>query len=267
LRLRIAVPEEHVSPAVIDAALEAVTRLDESLLAAGRVLPFRDQQASRPVRWAPEPIGDEHFDHASTVIARGWGDCDDLAPWHTASLRASGEDPFARAIVVPTGDGNYHAIVRRSDGSIDDPSREAGMGSGRVSGHEQSLLACCPPLTTTGGPAFSVRPLRMHGAGTIGYIARCDLPWQSEPYALSSSAAAASPVAALVSAIAGAVDTADASGIAADVDRTKLAALSWLLRGMDPRDVCVELQHAGLDYEDACHVTDRMRAMLGNMRR
>lgn len=266
MRLRIAVPEEHVSPAVIDAALEAVTRLDESLLATGRVLPFREQQALRAVRWAPEPPGDEHFDHASTVVARGWGDCDDLAPWHAASLRASGEDPHARAIVVPTGSGNFHAIVRRSDGAIDDPSLEAGMRGGRVSG-QASLLACCPPLTSTLGPAFSVRPLRMHGAGTIGFVARCDLPWQSEPYALSSSAAGASPVAALVSAIAGAVDTADASGIAADVDRTKLAALSWLLRGMDPRDVCVELQHAGLDYAEACHVTDRMRAMLGAMRR
>src|SRR5262245_39874367 len=97
MRVNVAIPEAHVTRPVLDAALEATTRLNEQLLKEGVVPPFR--KAVNAVRWKPEPPGDEHFDHAAVVLGRGWGDCDDLAPWHAASLRATGEDPGAKAFV------------------------------------------------------------------------------------------------------------------------------------------------------------------------
>jgi hypothetical protein len=135
VELRIAIPEEEVKAPVLDAGLEVTTRLDEDLIAAGKVPMFRDASPGSAIVWKPEPPGAEHFDHAARVLARGNGDCDDLAPWHAASLRQSGEDPGARAIVYQSGPNRWHAVVRRSDGSIDDPSLEAGMRpAGPVSG-------------------------------------------------------------------------------------------------------------------------------------
>ena len=179
MRIKIAVPEAHVSPDVVDASLEAVTRLDQQMIESGQVPTFDSQSK---VKWQPEPPGDEHFDNAATVLARGWGDCDDLAPWHAAGLRATGRDPGATARVVPSGPNTYHAIVQRSDGSIDDPSVKAGMtplrrssvvGGGYVAGYEEGgqLLATCGPLSTRCGPAWAVRQL-----GPQDWEARVDAP-------------------------------------------------------------------------------------------
>lgn len=192
MRIRISVPEEHVSPHVVNAALEAVTRVNESMLASGQAPTSRDLVRSGAI-WRPEPPGDEHFDNAATIAQRGWGDCDDWAPAHAATLRASGEDPGARAVVVPSGPNMYHAIVQRSDGSIDDPSIAAGMKpvrKGKVGGpdgesieilacdphdpsrvYEGSLLPTTSPMSLHCGPTFAVR-----AAGPGIYEARCDVP-------------------------------------------------------------------------------------------
>lgn len=136
MRLRIAIPEEHVTSQVLDAGLETLTRLDERLLKSGHAPPFTDAIKGRNgVRWKPEPPGEEHFDHAAMVHGRKWGDCDDLAPWKAAELRVTGEDPGATAVVKKSGPRRWHAIVKRSDGSFEDPSKDAGMGSG-VNGHD-----------------------------------------------------------------------------------------------------------------------------------
>lgn len=126
MRVRVAVPDAATGPEVLESMLEAVTRTNEVLLDKGRV-PLASEAIAAGVRWKPEPPGDEHFDHAATVVARGWGDCDDLAPYQAASLRVTGEDPGARATVIKSGPKRWHAIVERSDGSIDDPSADAGM--------------------------------------------------------------------------------------------------------------------------------------------
>jgi hypothetical protein len=185
MRIRVAVPEDHVQPPVIDAALEAVTRLNESMLQNGDIPPFDPDDPG--VQWRPENFGDEHFDNAQTVLQRGWGDCDDLAPWRAASLRQSGEDPGAYARVVTSGPNTYHAIVQRSDGQIDDPSVAAGMRpltgpstqtqSSVVGGqvaetidvwacdphdgrmYQGSLLPTTSPLLPHCGPAFSMQAL------------------------------------------------------------------------------------------------------------
>lgn len=44
------------------------------------------------VRYRPEPPGSvEMFDDIPTVLGRGWGDCDDLAPFRLAQLWKEGE--------------------------------------------------------------------------------------------------------------------------------------------------------------------------------
>jgi len=193
MRINVAVPEAHVDAPVLDAMLESVTRLDQKLLKEGAVPTAKEAIKKHGVRWQPEPPGEEHFDHAGTVMQRGHGDCDDLAPHHAASLRHTGEDPGAKAVVYRSGPMRWHAVVQRSDGSIDDPSRWAGMGQG-VSGvgeHGFDVVGVDPaeygfagsglplmyaPSTNEVGayivkPQVAMKPVR--GA----YQARADLPW------------------------------------------------------------------------------------------
>lgn len=203
MRLAIAVPEAHVSADVLNAGLEATTRLNENLIEDGEVPLFRD--AVQHVRWKPEPPGDECFDHAKVVIGRGWGDCDDLATWHAASLRASGEDPKAHGIVKKSGPNRWHAVVQRSDGSIDDPSREAGMGrTNGVMGAKLPLM-----MHAQGGrsgvngsfiamPQLAMRPMRDSRGQVEAWQARADLPWHwaagRSPSDIAMASLHASPV-------------------------------------------------------------------------
>lgn len=175
MRINVAIPEAHVEAPVLDAALEATTRLNESMLKDGHVPTF-DDGLKEGVKWRPEPPGDEHFDHAQTVLHRKWGDCDDLAPWHAASLRHTGEDPEAKAIVRKSGPHRWHAIVQRSDGTIEDPSRAAGMGQHSGIHGAAVPLMYEPPSSVVGGayivrPAIAMRPIRGN------WQARADLPW------------------------------------------------------------------------------------------
>jgi hypothetical protein len=183
MRIRVTVPEEHVSPEVIDPVLEAVTRLNEAMIENGDT-PTASALVDAGATWKPEPPGDEMFDHGGTIAERGWGDCDDWAPLRAAELRQSGEDPQATARVIPSGPNTYHAIVERSDGSIDDPSIAAGMkplGGASVIGGDGTIevFACDPhdgnvyhgslaptqgPMSLHCGPTFSVRGMRtLHG--------------------------------------------------------------------------------------------------------
>ena len=202
MRIRIAVPEEHVDPPVIDAALEAVTRLDESLIRSGQS-PTSDQLVAAGAKWRPENMGDEHFDHGGTIAQRGWGDCDDWAPLHAATLRTSGRDPGAIARVIPSGPSTYHAVVQRGDGRIElgdqDISARAGMrpinqpavvgGAGQETievvacdphdgrAYHGQLLPTVGPLSLHCGPQFSVRGCVV-GQSAV-YEGRCDLPMMS----------------------------------------------------------------------------------------
>lgn len=234
MRINVAIPESHVSAPPLNAALEAVTRLNQQLLADGAVPTAREAIEHHGIRWQPEPPGDEHFDHAATVMQRGNGDCDDLAPWHASSLRHTGEDPDATAIVVPSGPKTWHAIVKRGDGSIDDPSREAGMG-GRPRGVHGAWLPAMPGATSVGGtyavrPQIALRPVR--GA----FQARADLPWNwkerlDEPptetdTAMSTLHMAPMASTALTGAIDGAIRLAMANGCADPEHVTRLACLA-----------------------------------------
>jgi hypothetical protein len=277
VRIRIAVPESTVSADVIDAAAEAVTRLDEQLLRNGDAPTFRE--ALPHVRWRPEPPGDEHFDNAAVVMGRGWGDCDDLAPWHAASLRVTGQDPGAVARSVPSGPNKWHVMVQRGDGRWEDPSAQAGMPKNvdpdardRVSGvgaggeciqftavdeygneYSGQLCAAVAPMFP-GRPSVAVKPVNG------GFAARADIPWRyGEPYpdpqvvgmhfkharplsanvryALSSTAHGWNPHDALTDAVVGVISCAEAAGVADPADVAKLLAFEALARGAHPYDV------------------------------
>lgn len=231
MRLKIAIPEKHVSAPVLDAGLEAVTRLNEQMLAEGEVPSF-ERGLRYGVRWRPEPPGAEHFDSARTVIARKAGDCDDLAPWHAASLRHSGEDPGARAVVKRSGPKRWHAVVQRSDGSIDDPSKRAGMGPGVAPMHPSQMVSgiygAALPLMLGPAPssvvgAYIVRPQIAVREYDGAVQARADLPWHWREHmrgdtptdmnvAMTALHSAPTAATALAGAIDQVIELADANG-------------------------------------------------------
>ena len=233
MRINVAIPEAHVEAPVLNAALESVTRLNEQMMANGEV-PTIDKGIKHGVRWKPEPPGDEHFDHAKTVMARKWGDCDDLAPWHAATLRHTGEDPDAKAIVYRSGEKRWHAVVQRSDGSIDDPSKRAGMGA------SVGIAGAALPLMSTANssvvgaymvrPQIAIRPVR--GA----FQARADLPWNwkerldekpsAQDYAMTALHTAPLAATALTGAIDGICRLGVAAGFADPDHLNRLSAIA-----------------------------------------
>lgn len=227
MRIKMAVPEAQITKPVLDAALESVTRLDEQMIRDGTVPSF--DEIKHRINWKPEPKGDEHFDHAGKVVARGWGDCDDQAPFLAGSLRATGEDPEARAVVKKSGHRKWHAIVQRGDGSFDDPSRETGMGSGRRVNQTPGVFgingAVLPLMGASGVDGYDIdRPkiaMRAHRdqvyGHVIGWEARVDMPWEegvvgAEDVSMSTTHCDGCSSAALVGALEGALDLAEASG-------------------------------------------------------
>lgn len=228
MRVNVAIPEAHVKPAVLNAALEATTRLNEDLLASGKV-PTCDDGIAGGVRWRPEPPGEEHFDHAGVVEKRRWGDCDDLAPWQAASLRHTGEDPGARAVVRRVAPHRWHAIVKRSNGDIDDPSRRAGMGK-QSNGVNGAFLPLMGRSTDSVSGIFELRPVIAIRRTRNGFQARIDVPWGNQ-YAMAALEMARSPVEALSRAINGACQLGTVAGFANPEHLDRLNAIGEALDG------------------------------------
>jgi hypothetical protein len=88
---------------------------------AGRRLPPIYTAGVRYVRRDPG----ERWQTPTETMRRGGGDCEDLSIWRAAELRLNGE--AARVIVYRSAPGVLHAVVRRADGRIEDPSRRLGM--------------------------------------------------------------------------------------------------------------------------------------------
>lgn len=234
MRIRLGVPRDanrDEKEAILNAALESVTQADLAQLARGA--PTAREGIARGVRWKPEPPGDEHFDLAGTVLKRGWGDCDDLAPWHAASLRLTGEDPEAYAFVRPSGPNRWHAVVQRSDGRVDDPSKAAGMGS--VGGDE--YRGPFWPAMFGDRLAFASSPLYS------GFAGRVDVPSASVPAVYSSLARGKNPAGAVAGACLGALHV--CGGDSEPADLLRVAGMHDLLRGVPPDEVEAALEHEG----------------------
>lgn len=237
MRVRLAVPEdldEDTKQAALNAALESVTQANTGLIAARRVPIFERALKERGIKWQPEPPGDEHFDLATTVYRRRHGDCDDLAPYQAASLRVTGRDPEAQAVVYRSGPDRYHAVVLRGDGSVDDPSRRAGMGRVQGDGYAAPIW----PAMMGDRLSLAAYPLSQ------GWAARVDVPSENAPLVYSNLARGAYPAAAVVGALRGSrlVCGHDCS----DLDLMRISGLHDLLLGI-PEDVVGEaLDRAGL---------------------
>jgi len=106
--------------------LEALVKVNQQYLRTHDVPPLYESG----VRYEEEPKGTtEEFAAIPVIITRGWGDCDDLAPWRVAELRELGERAKLRVQWKRQRNGQklYHIVVRRQDGSIEDPSAMLGM--------------------------------------------------------------------------------------------------------------------------------------------
>jgi hypothetical protein len=113
-------------PGAIEALAEGLVRLNVALMehAAERGVeaPYL---YDTDIRYRREPRGQEWWETADDIIGmvkKQSGDCEDLAAYHAAWLRAfAGE--LARVKIIRTARGTFHAVVEREDGSLDDPSR------------------------------------------------------------------------------------------------------------------------------------------------
>ena len=65
--------------------------------------------------------GQENWQAIPVAYRNRAGDCDDAAAWRAGELQAQGER--AKVIIYRTGAKAYHAVVKRGDGSIEDPSK------------------------------------------------------------------------------------------------------------------------------------------------
>lgn len=243
MRIRIAVPDAHISPEVLNAALEATTAANQAMLASGDAEPISEAIKHGAVKWKPEPFKDgEHFDLSSTVTNRGWGDCDDLAPALAAELRESGIDPEARAVVKKSGPKRWHAVTELSSGRILDPSAMAGMheyqrkhGDAFVNGPgDYGISGSSVVRMLTDGDGYGVIGVkRLRG----GWAARCDLPVEGEAVDIVGVAHHTDPVEAIHSA----VNAASIVGVASDMvnaeDIAKAIAVREALTGGHPDDV------------------------------
>jgi hypothetical protein len=240
VKIRVTIPTEP-DEQTLGVALEAATRYAQADIARGDIPPL-ERAIESGLRWRPEPPGEESFDPPSLVISRGWGDCDDLAPWLAAELRESGQDPLARAVAVRSGPDTWHAVVE-SRGEILDPSAWAGMPGGTGQG---------APWTR---PLREGRPAVRVGARAV----RVDVPGVLAVRGCRLGQATIAPceptdedqVRALLHAIATAVDVGRRARTG-DVYALRSLAVLWrLLRGESLEDACaaerISVGDIGLD--------------------
>ena len=254
MRINLAIPEAHVKAPVLNGALEAVTRLNEDLIKAGDS-PTSHQLIARGAKWKPEKPGDEYFDNGSIIANRGHGDCDDWAPLHAATLRVTGIDPGARAVVRKSGAKRWHATVVRSDGREDDPSLAAGMpGPARKVGVRGATLPVMfgradgngvngPVGSFIATPQLALRPVANRQGELEAWQARADLPWHWQPGSSPADVAMASlhmsPVSsqAIVGAVRGAFKLGCASGFADPEHLKRVSAIEDICNGYSWEDV------------------------------
>lgn len=223
MRIQVTVPGEPTEH-TLGVALEAATRLAEHDIGLGDIPPIEDAIRSG-VRWREEPPGEESFDIPSTVLDRGWGDCDDLAPWLAAEMRTSGYDNGASAIAVRTGPDTWHAIVRGSDGAVYDPSRWAGMPRHSVGG----ACACRRPLAED-RPAMHIGRDRVRvdvPGSPVGLAHECDCEPSDESRVIS-----------LLRTLDGAVSVARAARTGDERAVRQLAVIARVLRGEELAHAC-----------------------------
>jgi hypothetical protein len=106
----------------IEAAVEGLTALNYALMHTARVGGGGFPSLYRSgVVYRREQPGREEWQTAIDLLRGLAGDCEDLAAYRAAELRCEGEP--ATVAIKRTKRGSYHAVVRRADGTYEDPSR------------------------------------------------------------------------------------------------------------------------------------------------
>lgn len=223
MQIKLTVPGGSVNERVLQTALEAATAVAETQVATGRLPDIREVIEAGAVKWRPEPVGQgyESFDIPSQVLARGHGDCDDLAPWLAGQLRVTGEDPGARAIAYRSGPKKWHAVVQLSDGNIADPSVWAGMLR-----HTDQAMPIEQPMIGVGKAGLKWKQM-----DNGSYVARLDAPCVDSPYGVSVRESSSMLVGAIDSAARSALFLGALYGTMDPNVEAKLHALRAMMRG------------------------------------
>ena len=119
MRIPIAIRSTLEEPEDLRAALAALAALDRVQVDRGIVPPLYRSG----VRYGRERMVAgvaEDWQTSARTLARGWGDCEDLACWRAAEV--AGAVPWP--VRTPAG---WHIVVRMPDGSVEDPSARLGM--------------------------------------------------------------------------------------------------------------------------------------------
>jgi len=196
MRIRVALPDAVVNEKTLGAALELSTLANQGLASRGQLPSIFEALKKKAFRWKPENFSDgEHFDLAPTVLARGWGDCDDIAPWLCAELRRQGHE--CRPIAYKSGDQTWHAVVEMADGTILDPSQWAGMKKPTKGKDSPGIHGrFYAPLADEGQDAIALVPHR------DGWAGRADM-YLDDGQHLASTYTSRDPRRALEKAVAG----------------------------------------------------------------
>jgi len=119
------------------------------------------------VKYRAETGGKEQWSNLLTLLKQGFGDCEDLASWRVAELLAIGQK--AKPWVIKTGVGRYHAVVKRADGTIEDPTKIVKRleRQRRAKQNKQKRLGMSP---TSKRIKFKIQKIRG------GYEARLQIP-------------------------------------------------------------------------------------------
>lgn len=162
------------TPIILEAVLEGFVRAAQAEVMAGIVPPYPDDAG---VKYVEESAGSERWKLPHETHEDGQGDCEDLTFWEAGGMRATGEDPGARVMLVKTGPRKLHAVVLRSDGSISDPSA-------RLKAREK--LARRSGAAVSGGDIGCIGDLDEEGfdveVGAVRVIARNGVTPEGKPY-------------------------------------------------------------------------------------
>lgn len=106
--------------------MDALAKINETFLKAYPDTPMLYQSG---VHYHFDPGAPDPWQDIPSTLAKGWGDCEDLACWRMAEYRVRGIDarPLIRWRKSPRGKYVYHALVRLPDGRTEDPSISLGM--------------------------------------------------------------------------------------------------------------------------------------------
>lgn len=105
--------------------MDALAKVNVTFL---RVNPDTPPLYLAPIRYHFDPREPDPWQDIPSTLAKGYGDCEDLACWRMAEYRVKGID--ARPLIRwkrREGKYVYHALLRLPDGRTEDPSIAMGM--------------------------------------------------------------------------------------------------------------------------------------------